>query len=481
MPQSMQNKFRLVISDTGQITKWIVTLVSLMILASCARFRDYSPLTYSKDEITKTFDARENSIQTLNDYVKEAGYEGEWPPLQWGIEELMYAGIFYSPKIGLAVANRDYASVEAKLVSLRPSNSVQIATEFHSREVTGEEPWGLGFSLSLPFISNQKKDVLSGKERLYIDASELDLTNEIWVLHGSIRDTLIELSLVDQRRKLQQQKVKVGNDLVKLIENRVRLGYASEIELNSRLLVYSEFQRTLETLNVDIAKLASELSTLVGLQSLVDTDLYLQFPDLSFEINDKGLERYRDLALHNRMDLQRALVEFGIADADFKLSLIKQYPEFSITPGYFWDQGDGIWAFASGLVLPADRGLVVSQAEGFRSLQRAKAEERQVSILSDVGKNYEVMVANKLLYKKHRMNFRHAQAIFGATESKFASGDLSRVELYDARLEFLKFAEQMIDHRKGLLDSLARLEDSCQTPFIYVYDAPIDLQLKTRN
>ncbi|HEX7955014.1 MAG TPA: hypothetical protein VF523_18280, partial [Burkholderiales bacterium] len=45
----------------------------------------------------------------------------------------------------------------------------------------------------------------------------------------------------------------------------------------------------------------------------------------------------RRMALRNRLDVHRKLLEFGAADAEVKQAVAAQNPEVTLGPGYAWD------------------------------------------------------------------------------------------------------------------------------------------------
>ena len=74
---------------------------------------------------------------------------------------------------------------------------------------------------------------------------------------------------------------------------------------------------------------------------------------------DAGVQR---AALLNRLDVRAKLLEYSAADAAVKLEIARQYPSFSINPGYLWDQGDNIWSLAATMLLPAGGNKPAIQA-----------------------------------------------------------------------------------------------------------------------
>ena len=71
--------------------------------------------------------------------------------------------------------------------------------------------------------------------------------------------------------------------------------------------------------------------------------------------------------------------------------------------------------------------------------------------------------------------------MFAGSERGFSAGDISRVELYDARLNYLQIAERFIDNKFTYFSAFAELEDSCQTPLVFKYRVPMDINKQQRH
>src|SRR5258706_13674770 len=83
----------------------------------------------------------------------------------------------------------------------------------------------------------------------------------------------------------------------------------------------------------------------------------------------------RRMALRNRLDVHRKLLEFGAADAEVKGAVAAQNPDFTLGPGYTWDQGDNIWSLAVGMTLPpaAQTRAAIREAQARRALAAGQA------------------------------------------------------------------------------------------------------------
>ncbi|MDA0237593.1 MAG: TolC family protein [Proteobacteria bacterium] len=434
--------------------------------------KSYVPDTPKKAQITQDFESREVMLNNLASFVTESGYGRSWPPDRWGLEELMYAGLYLSPRLEVARKNIELSEVSAQSSGLGVWQKVQVATEYHTKEVNGQEPWGVGFAVDLPFFSKKKREALSQKSLFYLDGAALELTQEIWSLHSSLRNNLFRLAANEAKRKLYVQKIKLAEELNGLIEARFSYGFTDRQELDKRRFELGLFRELELDLEMERLEIISLMAGLIGISAADLQKLDLETSDFDQIFTMEALD-FRGAALRNRIDLQKSLIDFGIADVELKLALIKQYPEISIAPGYFWDQGDNIWNFALGLVLPNHADAFISQAEASRSLKHLQVKEKQINILVEIDRNHAAALSAQDRLQQSSLNLRRAHSMFSGKEDGFSAGDISRVELYDARLNYIQIAERFIDNKVTFFSAVAELEDSCQTPLVFKYRFPM--------
>lgn len=465
----------LLISIYTRFIRSLSLCVFALSLAGCEQLKGYVVDQPDLNQIALDYESSgsRSALNSFAAFVADTDYAGSWPPEKWGLEELMYAGLYFSPRLEVARQSRDLFGISAQLAALGSKRTVQVATEYHGREIDGEEPWGLGFTVGLPFFSKQKQAALVQKSLFYVDDASLDLSQQVWLLHASLRNNLFEWSSNKARRGLLRQQIALGRELVDLLEKRVEYGFSDREELSKRYLELGRLRQVEINLEVKRLEIISSMAKLIGkpLIELENIELQTFSFDQYFVIEDAGF--YQKTALLNRIDLQKSLVNFGISDSELKIALINRYPELSISPGYFWDQGDKIWNFALGLVLPNHADTFVSKAEALRSLRHLQVKEQQLIIRSDVDRFHSVAVSTQKILNETRSNLNRAKRSFLDKEQAFGAGDISRIDLYDARMNYIEVADRFIASRLAFYVAVSKLEDSCQTPLIFEYNVPL--------
>jgi len=194
---------------------------------------------------------------------------------------------------------------------------------------------------------------------------------------------------------------------------------------------------------------------------------------LNKEVSLLHRDAYRTIALRHRSDLQKTLVEFGISDAELKLSLIAQYPELTFSPGYFWDQGDSVWNFALGLIMPKNSDVKILEKEASRAVQRARVKELQTNILSDIDTKYSSILFKQSVMSLHQEKIGQAFDLMDRKVTEFERGHTNRVDLYEARIQLLDYSARMLEDQFSLMQSIAALEDICESPAFFDSDISI--------
>ena len=179
----------------------------------------------------------------------------------------------------------------------------------------------------------------------------------------------------------------------------------------------------------------------------------------------------RELALKNRLDVQRQLLEFGASDAELRLALALQYPELSLSPGYLWDQGDRIWSLATGVLFaPGGRGLAgVREAQARRELAAQRFLALQVAVIAQTEQAFSAWRAAE---EREHLATRQAELALqqrARTQRAFDAGAAGRLELVSAQLVELRARQVMQDADMKRLQATARLEDALEKPLLGSY------------
>lgn len=95
-------------------------------------------------------------------------------------------------------------------------------------------------------------------------------------------------------------------------------------------------------------------------------------------------------ALSHHPRVLAALAAYDKAEHDLALAVAAQYPDITLSPGYFFDQGDHVWSLLGGIVVPlvASHDAAIDAALARRDAARASFEAEQAAVIDAVQQAY---------------------------------------------------------------------------------------------
>jgi outer membrane protein TolC len=170
-------------------------------------------------------------------------------------------------------------------------------------------------------------------------------------------------------------------------------------------------------------------------------------------------------ALLNRLDVRAKLSDYAAADAGVKLEIARQYPSVTLSPGYFWDQGDNIWSLAATVLVPAGGNKPAIQAAQAR---REAAAHGFLAVQSKVISEADAAQARYLKAMESAGAVRQLVALQSArgreAKKQFDAGHRDRVDLALAQLEMLTAERRALAVSLETQRALGALEDALQMP-----------------
>ncbi len=197
------------------------------------------------------------------------------------------------------------------------------------------------------------------------------------------------------------------------------------------------------------------------------------FPVIETAVFASTDNELRGLALRNRLDVHRKLLEFGAADSEVKLAVAAQNPDIVLGPGYTWDQGDNVWSLAVALSVPsaARATAAIREAQARRELAAQLFIAVQAGAIADTERaSVQYRLARERVAAARRQTGLQQEQEARVTR-QFEAGAADRLQRVAAKLEALATRAVLDAAQTELRQSLARLEDAVQRPFFGDFDA----------
>jgi cobalt-zinc-cadmium efflux system outer membrane protein len=444
--------------------------VSLLVggLHGCATYQR-EPLEPAK--VAQQFDSRSMSNEGLCQYLKANPDTklSSCPPPQWNLAALTLVGFYYSPDIAVAdarVREADAAVITARAV---PNPTVHIGPQFREAISPNFAPWGIGsFNLDLPIETAGKRGYRTAEAQRLADAARLAAGETGWAVRSRIRAALLQYLLDLRERDLSAHEAETLAQVVRLFEQRVNAGGASQPEL---YLAQSSLQGAKLKLIEIVARVSADrnvLSAALGVPVSALDGVAFSWPQFDSPPGQQSLSpaEIQQLALFNRIDLRRQLEQYAAVDEALKLEIAKQYPDINIAGGYSWEGGENIFELGPSAMLP-----VFNQNQG--PIAEAEARRREVAA-QFLAMQAGIIEQSQTTLARYRGALDALDAAASAAELQakrlvharqaVAVGESDTVVLAQTQLQDLSAQQGLLVSLTNAQTALGALEDSIQRP-----------------
>jgi outer membrane protein, heavy metal efflux system len=334
---------------------WRLALVGLMlgVLISCATY-EAAPLDPKRT--ADQFRARRLDDQQLQEQlvriVPQAG--DSWPPQSWDRGELLAVALLQNPE--LAVARAEVGSAQAREITAAQPVIPDLTLQSEYAAHQEMHPWLYGLSLEWLLRSPERRRLERGIARSDTANMRNRLMVQTWAIRHALNTALSDWEGARRRLALLDRLAVAQDRLLTLEKDRVRAGEDSPSETvtaeQARIDVEQQQAQLKATVNVAQAAAAKAL----GLPPDALDAMMFVWPEWGAPppVSEREREAAREQALLSRADLGVAIGDYAIAEAHLKLAVARQYPQITLSPGYYWDHGIAKFPFDVGFTLPVN-------------------------------------------------------------------------------------------------------------------------------
>lgn len=293
---------------------------------------------------------------------------------------------------------------------------VSLAVEHHSvRDDVATSNWSVGPEFSVTLRTPADMAARRALAEAQIAAAEAGVRERFWEVTAAVYRAHARYLTAQTIVALTERELALLDEAVSLARTRVDVGLSTPLELS--LLSLTRNQTRVQALaraqDVSLAQRALEQSLALGPgglpapterdlpQGIVATDPTSGVQTTGsanlalYPTAERGaaaammapsLEPLIDAALTLRADVMLALARFDEADAGVRQAVAAQYPQLTLNPAYFFDQGDHVWSLVSGLALPLsmNHGPRIEAAVARRSQRLAEFNAVQADVLQEL-------------------------------------------------------------------------------------------------
>jgi cobalt-zinc-cadmium efflux system outer membrane protein len=361
---------------------WLCRCIALFaLLAGLAGCVEYHAAPLAPARSADEFAARRlDAVQLRGDALRLMPQTPTWPPREWDRAELLAVALTQNPQLAVARAEVSEALSREITAAQAPNPDLTLQSEYARHD---PHPWLYGVSLNWLLRTPQRRRLDTEIARLDTGNARLRLMDEAWAVRRALATALS--SWESGRRRLDQlDRLAAAQDrLIAAERQKIEAGETapSELLIGQQARIQVELEQAELREAVDAAQAAAAKA--LGLPPQALDGMVFAWPDWGAPptLTDDTQRAAREQALLSRADLGQAIGDYAAAEAKLQLSIARQYPQFVLSPGYYWDHGIAKFPFDVGFTLPLNR----NQGEIFEARAgRDLAGQRILALQSDI-------------------------------------------------------------------------------------------------
>jgi outer membrane protein TolC len=442
------------------------TLILPLALAGCG-FQSYKPKPIDQAETAARLEQRSLDDGKLREYMTAQGQAlAQWPLPSWNLSQLTLAAVYFHPDIELAAARARVAQAQTATARFAPYPTLSVRPEYNNKAPDGETPWGLGVTALIPIDLSGKTRIRGEQMASLEEAARLEVGAAAWRVRARLRRALLDYHAAEASVEALQREQEQRAALLSLIEKRFASGEVSRNEVTAIQQRIAEADTALHRAVSRREQARAAVAEAVGLP--LDQMHGVQFDLAPFDAPPPApdLKELRQRALTNRIDLRRKLAEYAAADLAVKLEVARQYPDFTIGPGYMWDFDHAAWSLlmVSQIPLAGRRNAQIREAEARREVEERAFISMQASVIAEAGGAWTRYTQALQGVNSARASASLAEQRRAKVQRQFDAGYADRVDLRLAGLDVAAAERALVSARLEAQQGLSALEDAVQRP-----------------
>jgi outer membrane protein TolC len=387
-----------------------------------------------------------------------------WPPREWDRAELLAVALTQNPRLAVARAEVNAAKSREITAAQSPNPDLTLQSEYARHD---PHPWLYGVSLDWLLRSPEQRRLETKIAGLDTGDARLQLMDQAWAVRSALAAALTDWEGGRRRLSLLARLAAAQERLFALEKQRVNAGEdaPSELLVGEQARIQIEQQQAQLRRTVDAAQAAAAKA--LGLPPQALDGVAITWPDWGEPppLNDDVRRDAREQALLSRADLGRAMNEYAATEAKLQLSIARQYPQFVLSPGYYWDHGIAKFPFDVGFTLPfnGNKGEIAEARAG-----RELAGQRMLALQGDIyGQIVAAERAESIARESAAAAERQLQSARrqkSASDLGFSLGALDLQDQLSAEILIVRAELEVLEMRAELQNSRNGLEDVLHAP-----------------
>jgi len=432
-------------------------------LAGCIQ---YEPAPLMSQSTAERFAARSLADPSVHDGVTRLLPQAPsaWPPREWDRAQLLAVALVLNPRLAVANAQVRTAIARQASAAMSPDPDLILESEYASRE---PHPWLYGVGLDWLLRSSKQRRLAIEAALIETGNARLQTIEQIWTVRRELTSALSEWQRSRRIAPVLDRLAAEQDILVKMEADRVERGEDSPGELLLSQTQRMEIAQQQIAQRANAADAQAAAAKALGLPPQALDELAYVWGDWGAPapIDSDRYQAARESALLSRADLAAAIGDYSAMETKLKRAVARQYPQFQLEPGYYWDHGIAKWPFDVGFTLPFNRNRgEIAEARAERDLAGQRMLALQADIFADIA---SALRAEQIV----RDGVDSAQQRLAATRRQLQQavlarrlGEVDRHTEIDAQITTLRAELEWLEMCARLQASRNALEDALHAP-----------------
>jgi len=451
---------------------WAFSLALATAALACRHFEPKPLLPEASADALENRSLSDPGLRSLFDKVLSPP-PAQWPPEKWDLTALTLVALYFHPSLDLARAQWEVAQAGVATAGARPNPTLSLLPQYVSNTDlgVGPSPWLLTSSLDWPIETAGKRGYRIEHAEDLASAAQFAVDQAAWQVRARVRAALLDFVAAQERVLRLAEQVASEQEVVALLEERVRLGAASLAELAPARLAALQSSADLAEVERQRAEAWVRLAEALGVTPRALEGIKIDF-SVDTELSGGNLaglppEEIRRRGLQYRSDLKAALAAYEATQSALQLEIARQYPDLRIGPGYEYDQGLNKWAVVGiSVELPVmnrNEGPI-GEAEARRSEAAARFVALQAQAITEIDRALANQQAAREALRRSEAMLAAEHERVRATAQALNVGAVDRLALRSAQAEEARAERISLDTKVRVQQANGDLEAAVQQP-----------------
>jgi outer membrane protein, heavy metal efflux system len=444
------------------------------LLLSCAGCTSYQAKPLDPSANVERIQNKQVQSASFEQFVKRLNPNVSWPIQTWDLTSLTYSALHHHSDLDVAKADYAVSLAAVKTAGIRQQVGVN-GLVAKSNQANGDiRPWSYGLQIDLPIELGNKRKVQIEAALHQVEVAKINVAETAWRLRHQLSSDLINQTEIQALQANTQDMLQFQDALLASYEKRLSVGMTSKPELYQIKIQRDQTAWKLQQYIHQSAQIEQKIVHDAGLVSVTHLDIqpldiatWLDTQKTLFsQIN--GAQDVQHYALTNRMDIQRGIAMYAVAESKLKLEFAKKIPDISLSPGVLYEYGDRIWSLGIGSLLNLLNrpSTLTHEAEKIRDKEAASFMQLQQSVIQLSQSAYQDYQQSQLALAQLLQDQKLQPLWLDRMRHQWENGLIDKTEWLQSQLQVKSAQQRVIQQQIAVLRAMLALENVMQRPIL---------------